>query len=262
MQGVQSNIFTVSDFENTEITFDIFYPSTAILAGGSLQAFLLDPAGIYSINLPLPQIFPDQWQHVRMRMPFGQTVLTGAYRFVLVQDTATPSTWWVDNISIPSRSIAWDGRAIVDDPWNSNDARWTPFRNVINREGGGVLFPHRGTTLQVRGRALLQDATINRVQFKPKYSGLGRFKPNATVPSTAPTGNFTATTIGTRTIQFASTATDDGYVALSEWNFGDGATGVGSPITHVYAAAGVYTVTLISMDNNGNRSFYSNTVSV
>lgn len=37
-----------------------------------------------------------------------------------------------------------------------------------------------------------------------------------------------------------------------QWNFGDGATASGSPVTHSYSAPGKYTVTLTSNDCDGD----------
>lgn len=43
----------------------------------------------------------------------------------------------------------------------------------------------------------------------------------------------------------------DGEIVAYEWNFGDGGTGSGSAPTHTYAAADIYTVTLIVTDDGG-----------
>lgn len=259
-QGVQSNTFPIADFSNTEIHFDLYYPSDAILNDIPLIAELVDDHETRTLPLLMPIVIPDQWQTIRILMPFDQTAVTGVYKLVLRQPTAYQSTWWVDDVSIFSRSVAWDGRAVVDDPWSSVDARWTPFRNTLSTDSGGILFPNKGTKLQVRAKALQQDATINRIQFKPKYAELGRFKPNATVPSTAPTANFTTSSLGSHTIRFTDTSTDDGYIALAEWNFGDGARAIGHTVTHQYSDTGSYFVTLVVMDNNGNRSATTSTV--
>jgi PKD repeat protein len=171
--------------------------------------------------------------------------------------------WWLDNISIFTRSVTWDGRAVVDDPWKSNDAAWTPFGNIKNMANGGVLFPDRGHQLQVRARGLTQDATIQRIQFLPKYSELGNFRRAESTPSVAPAASFTSTPSVGLSVSFTSTATDaDGYIAQHEWSFGDGESGWGPKVSHIYPAAGSYTVTLTVTDNNGNKSVYADTVTV
>lgn len=46
------------------------------------------------------------------------------------------------------------------------------------------------------------------------------------------------------------------------WNFGDGSTGTGMTISHVYAAAGTYIVVLTVTDSNGNKGYDSVTITV
>jgi PKD repeat protein len=49
----------------------------------------------------------------------------------------------------------------------------------------------------------------------------------------------------------ASNSTDDGTLVAFAWDFGDGATGSGQTVSHVYAGAGSYTVTLVVTDDLG-----------
>ena len=46
------------------------------------------------------------------------------------------------------------------------------------------------------------------------------------------------------------------------WNFGDGDTGTGMTISHIYAAAGTYVVVLTVTDSNGNVAYDSVTITV
>jgi hypothetical protein len=252
-QGVQTNAFPITDFVNTEISFDLFYPSSAILAGTQIGASLIDAKNQRTIPLLMPEIVPDQWQHIRILMPQDQLILTGNYRLIIYGLGVAPSIWWVDNVNIFTRTVIWEGRAVVDDAWKTNDARWTPFRNILNRENGGILFPHRGTELQVRAKGIAQTAVINRIQFKAKYAELGNFKPGVvTVTNPSPTASFTSTGSGvTHGIRFTNTSTDDGTTILAEWNFGDGSSGIGDVVTHTYDIAGTYNVTLVVTDNYG-----------
>jgi large repetitive protein len=63
---------------------------------------------------------------------------------------------------------------------------------------------------------------------------------------------------------FDSSASDpDGTVAAQVWNFGDGSpkeTDPGPSPTHVYTAAGTYTVTLDVTDNRGATTTVTTTV--
>ena len=75
-----------------------------------------------------------------------------------------------------------------------------------------------------------------------------------TVPNFSPTSEFTSRTTDLTTI-FSDASTDsDGAVATWSWSFGDGASSSLQNPTHVYAAAGDYTVTLIVTDNDGASS--------
>lgn len=260
-QGIQSNYFQMADFSETEIQFDLWYPSEIISV--PLVCYLSDTAGRL-ISLPLPKISPDQWQRIRLIPPYGQSVIAGVYQLILIQSSPAASSWWVDSPTIFSRSLIWEGRSVVDDPWQSNDARWVPFKNILNKENGGIMFTRRGNQLQVRARATRQDGIISRVQFKPKYAELGRFKdPSVTVSRVLPTANFSSAPVTGHTVRFTGTSTDsDGFIISHEWNFGDGTASIGNIVDHTYAAAGTYTVTVTAMDNNGNRNIFSNSVIV
>lgn len=65
-----------------------------------------------------------------------------------------------------------------------------------------------------------------------------------------PTANFPYSCTGL-TCTFTSTSTDDHGINFISWNFGDGTTGSGSPITHTYASGSTYTVTLTATDTIG-----------
>lgn len=265
MQGFQSNSFLVQDFDNSVIEFDLFTPSTYDI---SLSAYLLDMNGVRVIDLLMPPLIRDQWQSIKIGLPFDQNEITGRYRLLLLQDNAATATWWVDSPSIYRRTVAWEGRAVVDDPWKSNDARWTPFKEAMNDNSGGVLFPRRGSQLQIRARGLTQDAHIDRIQFKPKYAELGRIKPSYTAPYYTTTVSFGSSSTGTNAVRLTGSfatvlpSVNYAYPANFEWNFGDGGIGIGPVVDHTYAASGVYTVTLVVTDNNGKRWTYSNTVAV
>lgn len=257
-QGIQTNIFDLSNFEDTNIHFDLYGTTVA----GPLQAVLYSPDG-REIPLLLPRLTPDQWQSIKIDLPFGQGVLGGRYSFALWQQNAVAATWWVDNCGISERSVAWDGRAVVDDPWLANVANWTPFKDNTNRDNGGILFPQRGNQLQIRGRARRQSAHIDSIKFKPHYAELGRFSFDIRAASVPATPTFTSSVGGSRTVTFTSTATDsDGFIINNEWTFGDGSTGLGPSVVHQYSSAGIYTVTLTVTDNNGNRTTQVGSVSV
>jgi plastocyanin len=93
----------------------------------------------------------------------------------------------------------------------------------------------------------------------------GQFQAQVTVTGagvdTPPTASFTfspANPVSGQTITFDASATadqDGDSVSQYAWNFGDGTTAMGGPtVTHAYAGAGMFGVTLVATDANGNPS--------
>jgi hypothetical protein len=61
---------------------------------------------------------------------------------------------------------------------------------------------------------------------------------------------------------FSATATDGSGVAGFAWQFGDGSGAGGASVTHAYARAGSYPVTLTVTDRTGNETVVSGTITV
>lgn len=81
-------------------------------------------------------------------------------------------------------------------------------------------------------------------------------KANACVSTSTyktPSGDFTTSTSGDMASFNASASTEngDGSIASYGWSFGDGGTGGGATVAHVYGTAGTYSVTLTITDNLG-----------
>lgn len=55
------------------------------------------------------------------------------------------------------------------------------------------------------------------------------------------------------TVTFNDNSTSSAGITTYLWDFGDGNTGSGTPVTHTYANPGTYGVTLVVIDNNGCR---------
>ncbi len=55
---------------------------------------------------------------------------------------------------------------------------------------------------------------------------------------------------------------EDGQIVDWQWSFGDGTTGDGEVVDHVYDLAGTYTVRLTVIDNDGKPNFLTRNVSI
>ncbi|WP_346621723.1 PKD domain-containing protein [Blastococcus montanus] len=82
-------------------------------------------------------------------------------------------------------------------------------------------------------------------------------------PNAAPQGAFTATADQLTGSFDATGSTDtDGTVTGWAWDFGDGTTGTGATVTHVYETAGTYTVRLTVTDDQGATGTAERTLTV
>jgi PKD repeat protein len=72
--------------------------------------------------------------------------------------------------------------------------------------------------------------------------------------------SITSDLTANQTITFnASDSFDpDGEIVFYNWDFGDGTNGTGINVSHIYKNPGIYTLTLVVTDNNGNT--YSNSI--
>lgn len=170
--GLISRPVVFEDFLNSSILFDIFYPKTALDAGSFPELYLQNEKG-FLVRLGMPGLIGDTWQSVEVRPLLASLQQTGPWSVLIKQDTGT-STFWVDNFTYRQKSVRWDGRSTFNNPWGRNRDDWTDFGSLINSDKNGVLFPDRGSFLQIRGQSLAQHATIDKLYIKPKYAELGR----------------------------------------------------------------------------------------
>ncbi len=224
----------------------------------NIEAQLVSKEGTV-IPLAMPELETNQWQEVILRVPMSEIIQTGQYQVQILQPTLIASTWWVDNVSIFERVVQWSARSVVSDPWNSNFAPWTDFREIVNVNRKGILLKPRGKELQLRARALRQDATIKTPKLVPRYASLGRlvWPEERLTGKVPPTPAFKVKGLAPRTFRFTDESTEGtGAIVTREWNFGDGAFSSGNSLVeeHTYALAGEYTVTLITIDRNGLRA--------
>jgi TolB protein len=79
--------------------------------------------------------------------------------------------------------------------------------------------------------------------------------------NTPPVASFTATCSSlTCTANGSDSSDGDGTIVSYAWHFGDGATGSGATVSHTFAGAGTYSVTLTVTDDAGGSSSRSQNV--
>jgi hypothetical protein len=265
LQGIQTNEFFIDSFDHTTVSFDLSITQQALDAG-TVEAFLWN--GYQPISLPMTTLVGDTWSTVKYNLgDIASDYLPGTYRLVVVQSIiGTPNDWFIDNISVKTRQIDWEGRAYVPDAWGAHENDWINFGETVNQPTGGVLFRDRSDAFQVRAKALAQQANIGQMRVVPKYAELGRFvwrdQGLSGTEMTKPVAAFDQT-VASHTVTLGSTSSDsNGYIIAYTWTLGDGTQRSGPNIQHTFEEAGTYPVTLIVTDNHGERASTTQEVTV
>lgn len=81
---------------------------------------------------------------------------------------------------------------------------------------------------------------------------IARFTFSPTAPTTATPVNFDA----------SSSSDPDGTIAAYTWDFGDGSTGAGAGVSHIFTTAATYVVTLTVTDNKGASNTVNRNVTI
>lgn len=250
MQGLATNLFWVDQPAQTVIEFDLKFPAEAIIPPGQgLTAFLYGPLGLI-INLSLPALETEEWQHIRIPLANHDIFQTGIYSLVILQTLPQTATiWYIDNLSVKTPVVYWYGRA-NSDPWDMA-SEWMPFRDTVNISGGGTLFAERGKRFQIRARTYRNNAEIHEFTATPKYAELGRFVwEDERVPlGSPPSAHTIGTAIFGQTVFFTALwAAHPNYFTNSivaySWSFGDDTFEFGPKVGHAYRYPGTYDVTL------------------
>lgn len=112
----------------------------------------------------------------------------------------------------------------------------------------GISQPEAGTwTAHLFGRQVAAQGEETRlVVHQPAYL------------NALPTAAFTQTAAGRTVTGDASGSNDsDGSITEYVWDFGDGTSATGSPVSHAYTTPGTYLTTLAVKDNRGGEAFTS-----
>lgn len=148
-------------------------------------------------------------------------------------------------------STAAPGRTIVRYDWSFGDGA------TGSGEDATHIYQQAGTYIAVlkvtddAGRTGVNTLTISVGATTP----VARFVVSPTRPLPSQTVTFNAA---------ASEAGPGRTIVSYQWDFGDGTTGTGQSVTKAggYAAEGTYTVTLVVVDDRGNKAARSETVTV
>lgn len=139
--------------------------------------------------------------------------------------------------------------------------------------GSKVFFAPQTTSPQIHTTYLNQYAQTtagatgtNRITYPGSAvangAGIQIAVPPASAVNNAPTAQFAGVRTG-MTAQFTDQSADsDGTIVGWAWDFGDGATATTQNPSHLYTAAGTYTVQLTVTDDDGDTGTISHTITV
>lgn len=178
-QGVISNLFSLFNLENSNISFSFQVDESSGLRPDDFGVFLVDEYNSQYRQLTTSPFPIGEKEVVRALVPNLYTegnrwaISAARSRIAIVQVAGRRSEWRVDNPSISTPSITWSARPSLPSPFDANQDQFIPFRGFVG-DSKSLQFSTRGSELQVRGEVLRQDAEISKIQILPKYAQLGR----------------------------------------------------------------------------------------
>jgi len=140
--------------------------------------------------------------------------------------------------------------SIVSYSWDFGDGAAATGSRVTKRYSAAGTYTVTLTVTDNRGATNSASQTIT-----------------VTSPNQPPVASFTFSPANpnpgdTVTFDASASSDPDGSIVSYSWNFGDGNTGSGVTASHVYSAAGTYTVTLTVTDNQGAAATAQKTIQV
>lgn len=166
---VETNQFVMDDWTQSYLDLAIWVPNVVSFANQP-QIILNSTTDTYSVSVPKLQ--PAQWNKLHFDLGLFRDLLTGVPYSLTFQANPEPDkplgNFWVDNVMIGRRRVAWSVRA-------TQDGTFRYFREQINNPTGAVHFLpiERGTKLQLKAEALTSDAWVSSFKLFPRYAELG-----------------------------------------------------------------------------------------
>jgi DNA-binding beta-propeller fold protein YncE len=161
----------------------------------------------------------------------------------------------LDAYTISSQSP--DEGALIDDSTTYVDNLYGQSQGVAVAPDGGYVYVANYTyngfaasTVSQFGVGVGGWPTLENDVGNPAVAAGTHPYSIAVSPDAGPTAAFTVQA-GPAGAASRFTDTSSGAVASEHWSFGDGTTGSGASVSHVYGAPGVYTVTLTDTDGDG-----------
>lgn len=176
-----------------------------------------------------------------------------------VASTAVPlgSVFMVSYQQAPNSS-SWVGLFAVD----ALDTQYLLWRTVP-AAGSGVVSFVLYTGYFTPGRwyeaRLFNDGGYTRIAQSERFQvSAGNTSPVAFIMATPESGNTPLTV----TFNSAGSLDPDGFVTTYAWDFGDGTTGSGQTLSHLYSTVGTYTARLTVTDNLGATASATRVITV
>lgn len=146
-------------------------------------------------------------------------------------------------------------------------ANGDPDPSFASGSGGSVLVPANYATvtaLNLQPDGKLVSAGWAAVRNDPALAAIFAARFILDLPPTAAFINSPSPSVAGQPLSFdgSGSSDTDGSITAYRWSFGDGAIATGSNLTHVYAKAGTYTVTLTVTDDYGLTNSAATAVTV